>query len=233
MLTYGTLSIGLVMFIESNYTFKNPRGFIVIDGVNGAGKGTLITRIIAYLNGKNIPFISSREPGGSELGAKLRPLILSEKCNGTFTELFLFSADRNEHIASTIKPALNDHKFVISDRFYYSTVAFQGYGRELPLDKIRLVNEIAVGDCLPDLFILLDLDAEEGLRRAAARHSTEIDKMEAEEIDFHNRLRRGFKELGESCKEPCLLVDASKSADEVCEAVRPTLDLLVEAWKQH
>ncbi|MGI6523805.1 MAG: dTMP kinase [Bdellovibrionota bacterium] len=219
------------MLIKKDFTFKSPSGFIVVDGVNGAGKGTLINRLSQYLLSLDLNPLSTREPGGSELGEKLRPLILGENCAGSFTELFLFAADRAEHVAAKIKPALAAKQFVISDRYYYSTVAFQGYGRKLSLQQVNYVNALAVADCYPDLFILLDLDPEIGLARAKSRASKEQDKMEAEELDFHTSLRQGFIELAQTCQEPCLLVDALQSPEAVWEDIKPVIDNLIASWK--
>ena len=220
------------MFISSEYNFSSLRGFIVVDGVNGAGKGTYIQKLADFLRSNEIEPLLTREPGGSELGNKLRPLILGEKCLGSLTELFLFSADRNEHVEGKIEPALNNKQFVISDRYYYSTTAFQGFGRGLPLDKINYINKLAINNCYPDLLILLDIDPALGLARTKKRNSAEIDKMESEELAFHTRIRNGFLELGKTCQEACLLVDASCSPEEVWRKTEPYILKLIEQWKK-
>jgi len=219
------------MFINQDYQFQHSKGFIAIDGVNGAGKGTLIERLNQYLQGKEIKIRNTREPGGTPLGVNLRKILLNQNFQGSLTELFLFAADRNEHIHSVILPALKANQFVITDRFYYSTSAFQGYGRGLPLNQVEAINHLAVESCLPDLFILLDLAPEIGLSRTKKRNSCEHDKMEDEEIEFHKRIYQGFKEVGRTCKEPCLLVDASPSPDIVWQTVKPTIDKLLNSWQ--
>ena len=219
------------MLINNDFSFSSTNGFIAIDGVNGAGKGTLIQHLLKHLQSLGIPVLTTREPGGSELGQKMRPLILGEKCQGLMTELFLFAADRNEHVCSVIRPALTKHQLVISDRYYYSTTAFQGYGRGLPLDRVNHINSLAVDGCLPDLFILLDLPPEIGLERTRLRNSQEYDKMEGEELAFHRRLREGFLEQAKICREPCLVVNASQSAETVWQTILPVINNFLRVWE--
>ncbi len=224
------------MIIEgsSSFSFHEPAGFIAVDGVNGAGKSTLIARIVEELTARGLPLETTREPGGTELGVKLRRLLLESTGTAPLAELFLFAADRAQHVAARIRPALEAGRLVITDRFYYSTEAFQGYGRGLPLGAVQEINRLAVDGCLPDLLILLDLDPEKGLQRAGKRPASgEQDSFEKEELAFHVRLRNGFLELARHCAEPCLIVDASRDEAAVWSRVRPLIQKWSDAWVQH
>jgi dTMP kinase len=216
---------------QQKFKLKFGKGFLVLDGPNGAGKSTLQTKIINYLAEIDRLAISTREPGGTEFGQTIRSLILGQKSNDQldpWTEVFLFSADRNEHIQKKIIPALQANKIVVCDRFYYSLIAFQGYGRGLHLDDINIINQQVVKNCLPDLVLLLDLDPKVGLDRTKKRSSetvnAEEDAFEREALEFHTKLRNGFLEIAQNCQEPCLLVDATRSAEQVWETTKKIID---------
>lgn len=228
------------MLIGNNVTaFPTARGFVVLEGVNGAGKGTLLRLISEYLSKKQISFISSFEPGATALGKNIRKLVLEnsgEKPNPE-AEMLLFSADRREHVAKVIEPALKSKKLVILDRFYYSGSAFQGYGRQLNLDLINQINKIAIAGTVPDLVILLDLDPAEGLKRSKKREAQDNikagkDVFEKEELAFHQRLRQGYLEIARSSKEPFIVIDASKTPSEIFEEVRPLIDALLKSLNE-
>ena len=215
-----------MLFEPGQLQFSSPKGFLVIDGVNGAGKGTLIRRISDYLEEKKLQYLLTRQPGGTYVGKEIRRLLLENTAEKLtpLSEILLFSADRSQHVERVIRPSLGDGKLVVCDRYYYSTVAFQGYGRGYDLDQIHSITKLAVGDMKPDLLVLLDLDPEIGLARTRKRDSDERDNFEAEEIDFHRRLRKGFLELAEECEEPVVVVDASPSPEEVWEKVKDIVD---------
>jgi len=209
--------------------FSRPRGFLVLDGVNGAGKTTLMKRIVRHLQERSFPVLSTREPGATALGAELRRILLASK-PGTvapLSEVFLFAADRHNHVKQLIEPALKQGHVVLSDRYYYSTTAFQGYGRELDLNIVQAINDVAIAGCLPDFLLLLDLEPEEGLRRAGLRlDSQDKDGFEQEGLEFHHRLRRGFLEIAKNCAEPVVVLDASLSQDQIWMETAP----LIDAW---
>jgi len=174
--------------------FELPKGFIVLEGVNGAGKSSLLTRLKAFTASLGFEVLTSFEPGATPLGKDLRRALLEGSAG----------------------------KIVLCDRFLYSTIAFQGYGRGLDRNVIDQLNELAAGQTLPDLVLLLDLDAEEGLRRTKGRSSSTSasapDSFEAEQLSFHEALRKGFLEIARERPEPFVILDAAKSADEVFEA---------------
>ncbi|MCB0332676.1 MAG: dTMP kinase [Bdellovibrionales bacterium] len=212
----------------ATYSFQSPSGFIVLEGVNGAGKSSLQKKLAEQVrNFGKIP-LETRQPGGSPLGAKIRKLLLEESEERShLAELMLFAADRAEHVTKVINPALAAKEIVLCDRYSYSTTAFQGYGRELDLELVNTINSLAVQDCLPDLVILLDLEPEVGLKRTKSR-GHERDSFEEEELAFHHRLRDGFLNIAQEVKEPFLIVDASQSEEEVYEYVRPVFQKLLE-----
>ena len=204
--------------------FELPKGFIVLEGVNGAGKSSLLTRLKAFTASLGFEVLTSFEPGATPLGKDLRRALLEGTAGkvAPLTELLLFAADRHEHVEKVIRPALAAGKIVLCDRFLYSTIAFQGYGRGLDRNVIDQLNGLAAGQTLPDLVLLLDLDAKEGLRRTKSRSSSTSpsapDSFEAEQLSFHEALRKGFLEIARERPEPFVILEAAKSADEVFEA---------------
>ncbi len=204
---------------------STPKGFIVIEGANGGGKSTLQRALAAYLEAKGKKVLLTREPGATKLGVELRSILLEGKV-GKLTpraELLLFAADRAEHVETVIRPAVNAGSLVISDRYFYSTSAFQGNGRGLDKATIEILNELAVASMLPDLVILLDLDAAIGLARIRERGG---DSFEKEDLAFHRRIRDGFLALADTRPEPFLVIDATQSAAQVLATAKAALDKL-------
>lgn len=212
--------------------FENPAGFLVIDGVNGAGKGTLINAIKEYLESKKTKALFTREPGGSgDFGKSIRNILLSsDEAIDPLAEAFLFVADRAQHVSKVIKPALAGKMPVISDRYYYSTVAFQGYGRERDLNLLKSLNETAIQGIRPDLVILLDLDPQIGLSRNISGQK-EQDNFEKPDLDFHNRIRQGFLEQAQNNPEKFLLINAEQNAAGVFNEAKKAIDLWLKALK--
>ena len=165
--------------------------------------------------------MATREPGGSLLGIKIRELLLGNQFpnRSPMTEAFLFCSDRAEHVSNTVKPKLDAGYAVICDRYFYSSLAFQSYGRGLDLKTLTEINEIAIQGVLPDLVVLLDLDPQVGLERTNARAGTD-DILETEALSFHTRVREGFLELADSRKENFLVLDASKDIHENLKIIR-------------
>jgi dTMP kinase len=217
---------------HTNWPPAKVQGFIVLEGVNGAGKTTQLRLLSEHLKQKGKDVVCTREPGAGALGSELRRIVLSgEYTIDPVAELLLFEADRAQHVSGLIKPALQNGKVVISDRYYYSSEAFQGYGRGLDLSMVQNLNEIAIQGLRPDLCIILDLDPAEGLARASARSSAngnaaERDRMEDVELAFHQRLRRGFLEIANACPEPCLIIDAKQSPEKIWEVIKLRIEEL-------
>ncbi len=203
---------------------KNPKQgiFITIEGPDGCGKSTQAEILVAYLKTKSIPVILTREPGGCSIGEEIREILLKprgEQILSDETELFLFAAARAQHVRETILPAMSIGSVVIASRFIDATTAYQGYGRGIPIESIRDVNELATGGLKPDLTIILDIDSEKGIHRARGVNEEtpagEVDRIEAESITFHKRVRNGYLEIVKNEPERCVLIDSDRPISEV------------------
>ena len=187
---------------------RDKRGyFITFEGADGCGKTTQIQLIKEYLDKKNIENILTREPGGSDLGVHLRKILLHyENPVSNIAETFLYLADRAQHIEYKIKPALESGKIVLCDRHTDSTIAYQGYGREQNIDEIKHLNSIATAGVIPDLTIVFDIDTEIAQKRLQG----EKDRLEAEGIEFHKKLRHGYLEIAKNDPKRVKVIDANK-----------------------
>lgn len=213
--------------------FKDPKGFIVLEGLNGSGKSTLSASLCEHIRQQNLIVRQTFEPGATEVGRSIRQIVLgqtdSEKMLTPLAELLLFTADRNQHIEKVIKPALLKREMVICDRYFYSTLAFQGYGRGYPLEQIDSLTELAVAGLYPDVVLLLDLSPEVGLARTKGRKAVSEDSFESEELSFHKRLREGFLEIAQQRSEQFVVLDASQSAEAIKEQAKFVLERLLQA----
>jgi dTMP kinase len=206
-------------------TFKLPLApsFIAFEGINGCGKTTLHKLLSAHLQKLGKTVCDTREPGGTPLGQELRRILLDWQGDPKShrAELLLFAADRAEHVDKVIRPNLAGGSWVLTDRFIYSTITFQGHGRGIDRTLIDEANKLAVQGTLPDLVILLDLSPEEAFKRIASRNSQTRDSFEDEELAFHNRIRQGFLDCARESQVPFLVLDATKTPEELCaEAAR-------------
>ncbi len=199
--------------------------FITFEGIEGSGKSTVLERLYSRLMEQGRSFLRTREPGGSDLGKTLRTLLLDARQTiAPEAELFLYLADRAQHVRQVIRPALDRGLPVISDRYADSTIVYQGFGRGLDVEQLFQLNEIAVGGLWPDMTILLDVDPVAGLARARARNSEnglEVSegRFEAEETAFHQRIRQGYLTWAERQARRFRIVDASASPDKVFASV--------------
>jgi dTMP kinase len=198
--------------------------FITFEGGEGCGKSTQVVRLAAALEERGLKVLLTREPGGTRLSELIRTLLKDEAEDPPVdrAELLLFLAARAQLVRNVIAPALEAGTWVISDRFSDSTVAYQGYGRGLPVDFVRAANDFACEGLRPDLTFLLDLDPETAERRMRGREAatnTSADRIERAGSGFHARLRKGFLELAAADAPRFSVVDASKSPDEVASVV--------------
>lgn len=198
--------------------------FITFEGGEGCGKSTQVVRLAAALEERGLKVLLTREPGGTRLSELIRTLLKDEAEDPPVdrAELLLFLAARAQLVRNVVAPALEAGTWVISDRFSDSTVAYQGYGRGLPVDFVRQANDFACEGLRPDLTFLLDLDpatAERRMRGREAATNTSADRIERAGSGFHARLRRGFLELAAADAPRFSVVDASKSPDEVAGVV--------------
>ena len=204
----------------------NKGRFITIDGVEGAGKSTQIDLICSYLQRKGIEVVRTREPGGTDIGEKIRSVLLdvdNEEMHSD-TELLLMFSSRNELIQNKIIPALNNGSWVVSDRFTDASFAYQGGGRMLNLDRIAKLEDWVLGDFQPDLTLLLDISVEIGMTRIEARAAK--DRIELEERAFFEHVRSGFISRSETFPERIKLIDASGTIDDIHEKIRLLVDSL-------
>jgi dTMP kinase len=192
--------------------------FITFEGIDGVGKSTQLDLLQQWLEGRGREVIRTLEPGGTELGQEIRHLLLHRKGDvAARAEALLYAADRAHHVATKIRPALAEGKVVLSDRYFDSSVAYQGAARELDVDEVRNISLWAVDNLIPDLTVLLDLDAEAAIQRRN-KTGTEPDRLEREKVDFFVRARAQYLELA---KEPrFLVVDANLSIDEIQQQIR-------------
>jgi dTMP kinase len=198
--------------------------FITLEGGEGAGKSTQIVRLKAWLESNGRTVVATREPGGSPGAEMIRKLLVEgpvERWDGT-TEALLHFAARRDHLRSTVWPALKRGAWVVSDRFADSTRAYQGYGHGLDLALLERLYDVAVGGFRPDLTLILDLPVEVGLARAAARRGTET-RYESLPVEFHHRVKAGFREIADREPDRCVLIDASRDIDTLAATIARTV----------
>jgi dTMP kinase len=192
--------------------------FIVFEGGEGAGKTTQIEAIHRWLTqqlNSAIPIIVTREPGGTQLGQRLRQILLSdvEITLADRTELLLYAADRAQHVEQFIKPHLVKGAVVLCDRYTDSTIAYQGYGRRLDLDLIKQLNQIATGGLESDLTLWLDVAVKVGLERARSRGK--LNRLDAAKLEFHQSVRQGYMDLAQAYPQRIIPINANKTQSEV------------------
>lgn len=190
--------------------------FITLEGGEGAGKSTQLRLLAEALAARGIDVLTTREPGGSPGAEDIRPLLVSGETGrwSPVTEALLHTAARRDHLERTVWPALDAGRWVLCDRFFDSTMAYQGYGLGLGRELIAGLQRIALGGFAPDLTLILDLPVEQGLSRAAARRGGE-DRYERMALEFHERLRQGFLDIARQEPERCTVVDAARPAEQV------------------
>jgi dTMP kinase len=195
-------------------------GFIVIDGVDGAGKGVQTRALLASMQKAGLDVILSREPGGSAGAEEIRSLIVEGATDkwDDMTELLLIYAARRSHLVETVWPALSIEQWVISDRFADSSRAFQGVAGELGLPVVEAMHKLVVGNFKPDLSLILDLDPEISLARAEQRGGGE-DRFEKKGLAYQQRVREGFQLIAANTPESHILIDASQSVEEVSKEI--------------
>lgn len=198
------------------------RLFIAFEGGEGVGKSTILDKIYDWMKDENIPCIKTREPGGIKISEQIRSVILDN--NNTEmderTEALLYVAARRQHLVEKIIPALNEGKVVLCDRFIDSSLAYQGYARGIGMDEILAINKFAIGEYMPNLSIFFDLDPGEGLKRINKDNNREVNRLDNEKLDFHNKVREGYYKILEKDKDRIVKIDASKSIDKVYEDVK-------------
>lgn len=202
--------------------------FVSIEGSDGSGKTTVVHHLTKELEKRNIDVVSSREPGGIRIAEKIRDLILDPENTdmSAATEALLYAASRSQHIDQKIKPALQEGKVVICDRFVDSSLAYQGVGRGLGIDEVYSINLFAIKDAIPDLTIFLDINAETARKRVESREN--LDRLELEEDAFHQKVKQGYNEICSKFKERIVVVDANRSLEVIIPEI---LNLILEKYE--
>jgi dTMP kinase len=196
--------------------------FISFEGGEGSGKSTQIKKLAERLAAERLRAIVTREPGGSPGAEIIRHLVLSGmgKLLGAEAETLLFAAARDDHVRTVIQPALSQGTWVLCDRFFDSTRAYQGRLGQVSPDVLNAMQRVTIGDLKPDLTIILDIPVEIGLKRASARRGTAApDRFEAEDIQFHQDLRDAYKQIAAEDPQRCVLIDANADADTVAAQI--------------
>jgi dTMP kinase len=201
--------------------------FITFEGGEGSGKSTQIKLLADSLAGKGIRTLVTREPGGSPGAEIVRHLVLSGvgKVLGASGEALLFAAARDDHVHNVIAPALEQGQWVLCDRFTDSTRVYQGKLGSADMTLIRAMERVTIGEMKPDLTIILDVPAEVGLARAAKRRGQDApDRFEAEDIDFHRRLRNAYQQIASDEPERCILIDATTKVETTARRIWSAVD---------
>lgn len=205
----------------------NKGYFIVFEGGEGSGKSTILEMIYNWMIENNIDCIKTREPGGIKIAEQIRNVIL-DKDNTEMDgrcEALLYAAARRQHLVEKVIPALESGKVVLCDRFLDSSLAYQGHARGLGIEEIYNINKFAIGEYLPDLSLIFDLDPETGLDRINKNKDREVNRLDLEKIDFHNKVREGYNILLGSGNNNRVKIDASQTIDEVFESVKKVIKL--------
>ncbi len=200
--------------------------FITLEGPEGSGKTTAVEAAVKALEEKGYQIVRTREPGGTPIAEQIRNVILDKENTNMDprTEALLYAASRRQHLVEKVWPALKEGKIVICDRYLDSSLAYQGGARGLGVDNILNVNLFATENTWPDLTLLFDITPEEGLKRIAANANREVNRLDLEKLEFHHKVRDTFLELARRYPDRFVIIDASKSREEVAKA---TLDAIM------
>ena len=201
--------------------------FITLEGPEGSGKTTAVQKAVEELTRLGYEVVRTREPGGTEIAEQIRNVILDKRNTSMDprTEALLYAASRRQHLVEKVWPALKEGKVVICDRYLDSSLAYQGGARGLGIDNILNVNLFATENTWPDLTLLFDIEPSLGLARISKNADREVNRLDLEKLDFHNKVRNTFLELAKRFPERYVIIDASKSIDEVARA---TLDAILK-----
>ena len=196
--------------------------FITIEGGEGSGKTSVIKEVIELLNKDGYTnIVTSREPGGIKISTEIREVLLNKENTNMdpVTETFLFAASRKQHIVEKIIPNLNNNAIFICDRFIDSSYVYQGIAGNVGLEKVIAINDIAIEGCVPNLTILFDLDPRIGLERINKNKDREINRLDLASLAFHDKVREGYKLIANKFSDRIVVIDASKSFEEVVDDV--------------
>ncbi|MBT2290100.1 dTMP kinase [Paenibacillus albidus] len=200
--------------------------FITLEGGDGSGKTTVMGRVAAYLQNRSMPYRITREPGGVEIAEKIRSIILdpAHTAMDARTEALLYAAARSQHLAEVVEPALKEGLTVLCDRFIDSSLVYQGYARGLGMEEVYAINRFAVGTRMPDLTFYLHVDPEVGLSRIAANQNREMNRLDMESLDFHQKVREGYQQVIHAYPDRIVVLDANRPVHMVEQDIVRTLE---------
>lgn len=201
--------------------------FITLEGPDGSGKSTQIELLRDYLSCKGYDIIVCREPGGTRISEAVRHVILNKdfKEMGHMTELLLYAAARAQLVEEVIRPSLEAGKIIICDRFVESSAVYQGIARNMGVDLVYDVNKFAIGDTIPNITFLIDIDAKTGISRK--KQQTELDRMEREALDFHEKVSEGYRNLANMYPKRICKIDGNLSIEEIHKRIIAETDKII------
>ncbi|NRY03198.1 dTMP kinase [Clostridium beijerinckii] len=196
--------------------------FIVFEGGEGTGKTTAIDAIYDWITENNFECIKTREPGGIKISEQIRQVILSKdnKEMDAKTEALLYAAARRQHLVEKVIPALNQGVIVLCDRFIDSSLAYQGYARNLGIEEVLSINKFAIGEYMPDISVLFDLDPKIGLARIANNDCREVNRLDIEKLEFHERVREGYDIVYKNNNHRIVKIDANNTKENVINQIK-------------
>lgn len=200
--------------------------FVTIEGPEGSGKSTLITKLLPYFEMKKQKVVATREPGGITISEEIRTILHKKEHTmmEARTEALLYAAARRQHLVEKVMPSLEDNYIVICDRFIDSSLAYQGYARGLGVDKVFEINRFATEDCMPDITIYLDIEPEVGLARIRKDGNREVNRLDLESLEFHKRVREGYLQLVDRFADRIVVVNADQPMEAVVEEVTQLIE---------
>jgi len=205
--------------------------FVTLEGPDGAGKSSQLGPLAERIRELGFECVATREPGSTEIGERVRDVVLQGGMREALTDALLFNAARRQHVQEIIRPALERGAVVVCDRYADSSMAYQGYGGGVPLDDVRAINWMATGGLMPDRTVLFDLPVEAGLERratGAASDFTRFESTEQHDLTFHQRVRDGYLEMAAADPERWRVIDAAQAADAVADELWRAIRDLVE-----
>ena len=209
--------------------------FITLEGIEGSGKTTQISRLAEFLEDRGMGCVTTRQPGGTQIGENIRSILLdpANRALDPLAELLLYLADRAQHINELIKPALENGKTVLCDRYFDATLVYQGFARGLSIELIGQLHQLLFDDLKPDVTLLLDLSPQQGLERAwqqlnIGQRSGDESRFEAETLAFHEKVRAGYLELARLEPDRFRIIDATQTQDQVFAAISKVVSSLLK-----
>lgn len=204
--------------------------FIVFEGGEGSGKSTMIEKVYEWLRECDYDCIKTREPGGINIAEQIREVILNKKNTkmDAKTEALLYTAARRQHLVEKVIPALENGQVVLCDRFLDSSLAYQGYARGLGIEEVYEINKFAIGDCMPDVSILFDIDPKVGMDRIEKNAEREVNRLDLEKLDFHDKVREGYDIIYRKNRNRMVKINANESIDIVFKNVKDIISNLIK-----